>query len=143
MKKHWLISVAWIALTASGAWAADTSSSNSPSTAYHEWTLDEARKHAHEKADTLDKMTEEEWAQKQAKHHAWYDKWKKMTPEEKAAYKKSRAAKRHKDVATSAPEAPAMGAAKTSSATEAPAPATSVPAEQIAPPITTPSPAGK
>ena len=59
-----------------------------------EWTLQEARQHAHEHADKLDKMTEEEWSEKQKKRREHFEKMDKMSPQEKEAYYKNKAEKR-------------------------------------------------
>jgi hypothetical protein len=75
--------------------------------AHHSRTLDEARKAAHERAEKLDKMTEAEWTQTQQKRHAWREKWKQMTPEEKEAYKKSHHRKTHKSTGDATTPAPA------------------------------------
>lgn len=110
MKKQLLISTMMLLLASSHAYAADAPAASTPATPapaadtpapketgekHHGMTLDEARKRAHERAEKLDKMTEDEWAEKQKKHHEWMDKWHSMTPEEKDAYKKMKQAKRH------------------------------------------------
>ena len=95
MKKQWLIGVAMLALLASNALAADDATKNAPAPSStstvaeeHGMTLEEARKRAHEHADKLDKMTEQEWANHEKKRHEWKDKWQHMTPEEKAEHAK-------------------------------------------------------
>jgi hypothetical protein len=83
--------------------SASSDASSAKSKHYHPKTLDEARAAAHARADKLDKMTEAQWEAQQGKRHAWREKWKHMTPEEKAAYKKARYAKRHSGDTTTAP----------------------------------------
>ncbi len=61
----------------------------------HIWTLDEARKHAHEYADRLDKMTPQEWGEMRKKRQESLEKWRRMTPQERKAYFQNRAAKVH------------------------------------------------
>jgi hypothetical protein len=151
MQKHWLISAATLALISTGAWAADDSGSAAPATGkHHARTLEEARKHAHEYADKLDKMTESEWNEKQQKRHAWREKWKTMTPEEKAAYKKERAEKWHhktengdsSGISNAASPSTAPVAAPPTAASPAvtpPAASPTAPAEITAPPLPTSS----
>jgi Skp family chaperone for outer membrane proteins len=120
MKKQLLTGTAILLFAAASAWAADPApaippaapapvtaaapasamapaadTESMPQGKRHQWTIEEARKHAHERAEKLDKMTEAEWNAKQQKSHEWRAKWKAMTPEEKDAYKKMRIAKRH------------------------------------------------
>ena len=60
-----------------------------------EWTLEEARKHAHERADKLDKMTETEWAEEQKKRkEAFRAMLDKMSPEQKERFFKEKAERR-------------------------------------------------
>jgi hypothetical protein len=114
MKKHLLLIVAALLVPAAGAFAADktpekgdsanTKTEHSTAGDYaggKDWTLDEARKRAHEnvqssqeRADKLDKMTEDEWKEHLKKRHAFMAKWEKMTPEEREAVKKERAERR-------------------------------------------------
>ncbi len=56
----------------------------------HDWTLEEARKHAHERAEKLDKMTPQEWAEHQKRRHEWRDHWKSMTVEQKKEWREKR-----------------------------------------------------
>jgi hypothetical protein len=51
------------------------------------WSLDEARKHAHEYADKLDKITPEEWDSIQKKRAEQMKRWRAMTPEQRAAFR--------------------------------------------------------
>jgi Spy/CpxP family protein refolding chaperone len=52
---------------------------------FHHWTLDEARKHAHERAEQLDKMTPDQYAKEQeAREEKWRERradWKKRHAE--------------------------------------------------------------
>lgn len=43
---------------------------------HHPWTLEEARKHAHDYADNLDKMTPGEWDAMLEKRRQSMEKWK-------------------------------------------------------------------
>lgn len=114
MKKHWLTGAAMLALVATSGFAADPSSppasGGSTETAapasdtdgghkghHKEWTLEEARKHAHERADKLDKMTPDEWAAHQKKRKEGHEKWKSMTPEQREAWKKEHHGHHHGD----------------------------------------------
>ncbi len=112
MRKHVLSGIAILVMAASGAYAADqaqpaaktaapaqsaATDSNDNSHMGKDWTLDEARRHAHEsaekakeRADKLDKMTESEWAEHLKKRHAFLEKMKKMTPEDRKEYWKKR-----------------------------------------------------
>jgi hypothetical protein len=132
MRKHLMIGTALVLLASTGAWAADNSAAPAapateaatPSSApitqgaaptdaavthhghRHQWTLEEARKRAHARADKLDKMTEAEYEAQQEKRHAAHEKWKSMTPEERAAAKKARHDKwlaKHQGASTAAP----------------------------------------
>ena len=60
---------------------------------HHPWTLDDARRHAHEYADKLDKMTPQEWADMQKRRQGLIRKWAGMTPEERNSYIKTRGSK--------------------------------------------------
>jgi hypothetical protein len=53
---------------------------------HHDMTLEEARKHAHEMAAKLDKMTPAEWNERQARRKAFFAKVDKMTPAERDAF---------------------------------------------------------
>jgi hypothetical protein len=94
------------------AFAADDAAKDKPAAPienqHKEWTLEDARKHAHEYADKLDKMTPEQWAEHQKKRHEWRDKWHQMTPEEKEAFKKKQHDKREEQKAKM-PEAKPAG----------------------------------
>lgn len=61
----------------------------------HTYTLDEARKSAHEYAAKLDKMTPQEWDEMLKRRQEAFEKWKLMTPQERKAYLNERAAKVH------------------------------------------------
>jgi hypothetical protein len=108
MKKQSLISIAAaaFAVLATNAFAADDANAPASPAATpgrHQLTIEEARKHAHDRAEKLDKMSPEEYKAKQEKRHEFREKWKKMTPEEKEAFKKSRReARAHKDATTPA-----------------------------------------
>jgi len=109
MKKLGCISAFTFAVLAAGAFAADntTPAPHHPAgppageipsheDMHSDWTLEEARKHAHERADKLDKMKPEEWAEHQKKRHEFREKWQKMTPEQKESWKKEMHEKREK-----------------------------------------------
>jgi len=92
MKKQGLI-IAALALLATSAFATASMAQQQPPAGgpppvdgmHHEWTLEEARKHAHEQADRFDKMTPQEWAEHEKRRREFFDKWDKMTPEQKEA----------------------------------------------------------
>lgn len=123
MRKFLMLSTAVLTLVSAGAMAADPVPNNPapPAAAgemgkHHQWTLEEARKHAHEWADKLDKMTPDEWAEHEKKRGEFFEKWNKMTPEEKENFRKERHEKKmHKQEgknetpAAQAPKAPASG----------------------------------
>jgi len=52
----------------------------------HPWTLDDARRNAHELADKLDKMTPQEWTEIQKKREESLRKWARMSPEERKTH---------------------------------------------------------
>lgn len=134
MKKHIIVGIAAFLAMSGSVLATDNSSSGTPPVVAHshpmipagapadasspdfdkDWTLDEARKHAHEKAEReqkyaekLDKMNEKEWAEHEKKRHAFMDKMKNMTPEERKQYWHDRKEKEHAEhaEATTAPSA--------------------------------------
>ncbi len=116
MKKLLLLSIAALIMSAGGAFAAGNTPTGTmpPSHEEHgmpphgddmemgkDWTLDEARKRAHEHADKareyaekLDKMTEEDWAKHLKKRHEFMERLNKMTPEQREEFFKNRREKR-------------------------------------------------
>lgn len=128
MTKSWFIGTAALVLLASSAYAADDKAAppapheemehGGPGEHHHgdwvpyeQYTLEEARKHAHEKADKLDKMTQAEWdahkkevLARKAEHKA---KWDAMTPEEKQKQKDAWKSKHALDHAEKTGAAPA------------------------------------
>ncbi|HEU5046375.1 MAG TPA: hypothetical protein VFT64_00875 [Rickettsiales bacterium] len=107
MKKLLLLSITALTLTAGSVFAASAGTEPKPTPApmehagpggemdmhheemHHEWTLQEARKHAHEMADKLDKMTEAEWAEHQKKRREFKEKIHNMSPEERKEFFKN------------------------------------------------------
>lgn len=113
MAKKWLIATAALMLIASGASAEDTKTVAAPVTAekpadteaHHGWhhrkpkTLEEARAHAKKKYEELEKMTPQQWDEKQKQNAQRREKkWKAMSPEARAEYmkKKEERSKGHK-----------------------------------------------
>lgn len=99
MKKLLLLSITALTLASTGASAIDntqktvSTESKQPATYEHmekDWTLEEARKKAHEKADKLDKMTEEEYAKYQKNRHEYREKLRSMTPEQREEFFKKK-----------------------------------------------------
>lgn len=88
MMKHALLAAALLASVASFVYAEEDMHADKQG---HQWTLEEARKHAHERADELDKMTPKEFAERQKKHQEWKEKWKNMTPAQRAEHEKKHA----------------------------------------------------
>ena len=122
MKKHLLLSVLALTLLASGAFAANSDTppppppheaGQPPEEANKAWTLQEARQKAHEHADKLDKMTEEQWAEHQKKRKEFMEKWHNMTPEQKEEMRKKREEHRkEKEASDSKAPAPTAPASK-------------------------------
>ena len=126
MKKHILFSVLALYVMANGALANATHDSPPPPPPAHEdamgvppegmnpkdphkeWTLEEARKKAHEHAEKLDKMTPEQWAEHQKKRKEFMEKWHNMTPEQKEDFRKKREEhrKQKEESSTPAPTSP-------------------------------------
>ncbi len=64
-------------------------------TEHHRWTLDEARRHAHEYADKLDRTTPQEWEAMQDRREQEFKKWKTMSPQQRQAYLKAHGGRIH------------------------------------------------
>lgn len=118
MRKLLLLSITALSLAAGSVWAASEGPQPAPEVKptehagpkgkMHAWTLEEARKHAHEHADMLDKMTEAEWAEHQKKwekHHEFREKLHNMSPEERDEFfKKMHEKHKHDKDANAAPK---------------------------------------
>jgi|GEM_PF-7095446 len=115
IRKHLLLSAIALTLATGNVFAAPGQDAPPPPMGEHEdgrppQSLAEARKKAHERAEKLDKMTEQEFAEHEKKHREWMEKWHNMTPEQQEEIKKRQAERRQERQAGTANSQPAGNA---------------------------------